>query len=624
MNEVVRLVSAQARPSIARIFMVVPIPMSLLKKLFNVPHFAEDSQSYTARMLRVVLSFLAILTLVYTTINIATDSANSLRYALQFGFGILSLAAMTVLIHKGQPRAASILLIFSAWAIFTSAAFSGGGIRSSAYLGYLVVLTMAGLVAAQPKWTLFATILCAASGYGLLSAEKKGLLPASSVPGDGFSIWIDSLVFFALVASLQILASRITLDSLRRARRESQERQDAEQREKRRAALMRVVIELGKEVTQTADLDWCLKKIHQSIQKGLGFERVGLFLYDESSRNIQGTYGTDRHGSLEDTSWFKQNTDEYEAWKEVLQAPEGISKISNYAQKNSSLPPESEMYGVQEHITLAAWAGKQPIAIIAVDNALSNTPIEAEKIEALRLFAGYAGLAIVNARNLEALNQELESFSYAVSHDLRSPLRAVVGFSQILMNDFEQNKDGDSLQYLKKINENGKKMGNLIDDLLNFSRVGRQTLRIVTCDNQSIVENIIESLKEKYPARQARWKLGNLPACQADYALIQQAWLNLLENASKYCLSNPDPLIEIGSLQENEQTIYFVRDNGEGFDMQYADKIFHIFQHLSPENEFNSTGIGLTIVQRVLQRHGGKIWAVSSPGEGATFYFKIS
>ncbi len=598
--------------------------INLIKKLFVLPSFDNDMQTYTARMLRVVLSFVAVLSILYTGINIASDRANSLRYGLQFIFIVITLAIMVSLIRKGHPRSASVILIFSTWAIFTTAAYTGGGVLSSAYIGYLVILSVAGLVAARPIWTLAAAILCATSGYALLYAEENGLLPIPSVAVNSYSIWLDSLIYFSLVASLQILASQIVSDALRRARLEGKKKQEAEEREKERSKLFQRVIELGKEVTQAEELDWCLKKIHQSIQKGLGFDRVGLFLYDETQKIIRGAFGTDLQGNREDTSWFIQNAEEYEAWQVALRDPQGMSLITNYSEKHSELSPESEMYGVGEHITLAAWAGRQPVALIAVDNAISKQPIGEEKIEALRLFAGYAGLAIVNARRLEEVNRELESFSYSVSHDLRSPLRAVVGFSQILMTDFNNsNSNGDSLQYLKKINENGKKMGQLIDDLLNFSRVGRQTLKIITCDNKSIVESIIEQLREKYPTKNVTWLVQDLPACQADYVMIQQVWLNLLENANKFSLSSQNPEIEVGSLQEDGQTVFFVRDNGEGFEMQYADKIFRIFHRLDHDDELDSTGIGLAIVQRVLQRHGGKIWTNSQPGQGATFYFLL-
>lgn len=598
--------------------------INLIKKLFTLPSFDNDMQTYTARMLRVVLSFVALLSIIYTGINIANDRANSLRYSLQFMFTIIALVIMVSLIRRGHPRSASIILIFSTWAIFTTAAYTGGGVLSSGYIGYLVILSMAGLVAARPIWTLAAAMLCAGSGYALLYAEKNGRLPIPSVAVDSYSIWLDSLIYFSLVASLQILASRIVLDALRRARLEGQKKQEAEEREKERAKLFQRVIELGKEVTQAEELDWCLKTIHQSIQKGLGFDRVGLFLYDEELHSIQGTYGTDRQGNIEDISHYVRSAEKYDDWHIALQNPNGISLTKNYTELDKNLSPESEMYGVGEHITLAAWAGKKPVALIALDNVISGQPFSEEKIEALRLFAGYAGLAIVNARRLEAVNQELESFSYSVSHDLRSPLRAVVGFSQILMTDFNNsNGDGDSLQYLKKINENGKKMGKLIDDLLNFSRVGRQTLRIITCDNKSIVESIIEQLREKYPNNNAQWLVQDLPTCQADYVMIQQVWLNLLENANKYSLSSQHPEIEVGSLQEDEQTIFFVRDNGQGFEMQYADKIFRIFHRLDHDGELDSTGVGLAIVQRVLQRHGGKIWTNSQPRQGATFFFSL-
>ena len=598
--------------------------INFFNNLLALPDFEDDLQSYSARMLRMVLAFIAVIAILYAVINIANDPGNSLRYILQFAFILATIATMAYLLRKGRPQAASLVLIFSAWAIFTAAAYTGGGLRSSAYIGYLVVLAIAGLVAAHPAWTLIVAALCAISGYGLLYAEQKGFLPTARAPFDSQSVWLDSLIYMALVTFMQIMASRIVLSALRQSRQESQQKQEAKEREKKRGELLKKVIELGKEVTQANELDWCLKKIHQSVQKGLGFDRVGIFLYDENQRTIHGAYGTDKQGNLEDTSWFIQNADEYEAWKIALSAPDGIHLIENYSEVHKDLPLESEMAGVKQHITLAAWSGKQPVALLAVDNAITNEPISEENFEALRLFAGYAGLAITNARNLEAVNRELESFSYSVSHDLRSPLRAVVGFSKILLTDFNESVPEDGLRYIQKIQENGKKMGLLIDDLLSFSRVGRQTLRITQFEIKSLVETIVKTLQESHPERNVNWKIGDLPACRADFTLLQLALTNLLENAITYTHTKATTEIEIGSIVHDNQIIYFVRDNGIGFEMQYADKIFRIFHRLHYENEFEGTGVGLAIVQRIMQRHGGRIWAESEPDKGATFFFSLT
>ena len=596
--------------------------MKFLQKLAALPDVKDDIQHYTARILRVVLGFVAMVGAAYTVINIFNDPSNSLRYGLQFASILLTVAVMFLLLRAGKPRAASIVLVLATWIIFTAAAYTGGGIPGSAYMGYLVVLAMAGLVTANPTWTIFITLLCIASGYALLYFEQTGTLPIPRVSNDSLSIWIDSTIYFTLVAALQILAARIVIDALKRARQEGQQKQEAEEREKIRSRLLRKVIELGKDVTQAADLDWCLKKIHQSIQKGLGFDRVGLFLYDENLNIIQGTYGTDRQGNLEDISHYVRDASRYDDWGTARKNPDGISLIKNYSEYHK-LTPDSPMYGVKNHLTLAAWSGRQPVALITVDNAITNEPISEEKIEALQLFAGYAGLAITNARNLEEINHELESFSYSVSHDLRSPLRAVVGFSQILMTDQESQIDSSGMQYLKKINESGKKMGRLIDDLLNFSRIGRQTLRLTTLNLKPIIENIAKALDEKYPERKTIWKIAELPDCKADFGMIQQVMTNLIENAFTYTSTTEKPEVEIGSLKQNDETVYFVRDNGIGFEMKYAEKIFRVFHRLHHDNEFEGTGVGLAIVQRILQRHGGKIWSASEPGKGATFFFSL-
>ncbi len=597
--------------------------MKRLRKIFSLPSFEDNFEIYAAQMLRLLIVFLLTAGTVYALINILTDPKNITRYLYQFLFIFGVCASMFLLIRARHPQAAAIVLTLATWLMFSVAAYTGGGILSSAYIGYLVVLVIAGLLSANRAWVIIIAILCSVSGYALVYLEQNRLLPAATVPNNSPNIWLDSVIFYILVAGMQIIAARIVLDALKLAREENRQKQDAEEREKKRSALLTKVIEIGKEVTQAKDIDTCMRKIHESIQKGLQFDRVGLFLYDENQRIVRGAYGTDQNGNMEDTSWFIQDADQYEAWQIALRDADGLNLIKNYREIHKNLPEDNEMARVKEHVTLAAWAGKKPVALIAVDNVISNRPITAEKVEALRLFAGYAGLAITNAHNLEAINNELESFSYSVSHDLRSPLRAIVGFSQILMTDKSQNFDKESYSYLQKINENGRKMGTLIDDLLHFSRVGRQTVKKIKINLSLMATNIAAELNTQQPEHIPTWKIEEALECTADYNLLQQAIFNLLENAYKYSSTSPEPCIEIGSIRQSSNTIYFVRDNGIGFDIKYANKIFGVFQRLHHENEFAGTGVGLATVARTIERHNGKIWAVSEPEKGATFYFTL-
>jgi len=225
---------------------------------------------------------------------------------------------------------------------------------------------------------------------------------------------------------------------------------------------------------------------------------------------------------------------------------------------------------------------------------------------------------------LEFANKELESFSYSVSHDLRAPLRAINGFSQILSEDYGARVPEEARRHLDQIQDNAKKMGQLVDDLLNFSRLGRQALQKQQISPADLARQVLEEMHPEDQGRNVKVSIGDLPAVQADPSLLRQVYVNLISNALKYTRARPDAQIEIGATEANgDGTVYYVQDNGAGFDMQYAGKLFGVFQRLHRAEEFEGTGVGLAIVQRIIQRHGGRIWAEAEVNKGAKFSFTL-
>ncbi len=224
---------------------------------------------------------------------------------------------------------------------------------------------------------------------------------------------------------------------------------------------------------------------------------------------------------------------------------------------------------------------------------------------------------------LEAANKELEAFSYSVSHDLRAPLRAINGFASIVLEEFGPQLPEEGRRHLNRVCNGGKRMGELIDDLLSFSRLSRQPTNRQTVDVARLVEEALAELKPATDNRQIETRIGELPACQGDPGLLKQVWVNLLSNALKYSRDRAPAIVETGCERTNGKTVYFVRDNGVGFDMQYAQKLFGVFQRLHRADEFEGTGVGLAIVQRIVHRHGGRIWVAAEPDRGATFYFTL-
>jgi K+-sensing histidine kinase KdpD len=228
------------------------------------------------------------------------------------------------------------------------------------------------------------------------------------------------------------------------------------------------------------------------------------------------------------------------------------------------------------------------------------------------------------ATELETSNKELESFAYSVSHDLRAPLRHVVGFSELLQKQAASSLDDKSRRYLQTILESAKRMGNLIDDLLGFSRIGRAETRRTTVNLEQLVREVIAELGQERSGRDIAWKIGALPVCYGDRSMLKVALVNLVSNAVKFTRMRTPAEIEIGCAEEGQNdTEVFIRDNGAGFDMQYANKLFGVFQRLHRSEEFEGTGIGLATAQRIIHRHGGKIWAEGAVDRGATFYFSL-
>jgi len=224
---------------------------------------------------------------------------------------------------------------------------------------------------------------------------------------------------------------------------------------------------------------------------------------------------------------------------------------------------------------------------------------------------------------LEAANKELEAFSYSISHDLRAPLRAMSGFSQILVEKYAGQSPAEAQHYIEVIHHNAQQMGELIDDLLSFSRLSRQPVGKKDINPRLLVDEAWETLSAEWKNRQVELVLGELGWCKGDAGLLHQVWINLISNALKFTRTRPVARIEIAHYRRDNEDVYAIKDNGVGFDMRYADKLFGVFQRLHHAEEYEGTGVGLAIVQRIIRRHGGNIWPESIPGQGATFYFSL-
>jgi PAS domain S-box-containing protein len=224
---------------------------------------------------------------------------------------------------------------------------------------------------------------------------------------------------------------------------------------------------------------------------------------------------------------------------------------------------------------------------------------------------------------LEVANKDLEAFSYSVSHDLRAPLRAVTGFTKKLNKNYNDKLDDEGKRLINVIFENADRMDHLIQDLLAFSRLGRKAVVNGSVDMNKMFIDVANELQNASPERMINFKISKLPSISADATLIQQVVINLLSNAVKFTQMKEEATIEVGNLEKKKQLVYYVKDNGAGFDMKYADRLFNVFERLHSPSDFEGTGVGLAIVHRIIQRHGGEVWAEAKENEGAVFYFSL-
>ena len=296
-------------------------------------------------------------------------------------------------------------------------------------------------------------------------------------------------------------------------------------------------------------------------------------------------------------------------------------EIETYQMEKRYIHKNGHIVWTQLNVSLVLDSENQPLYFVAQIQDITQRKEAEEEIRQLNL--DLERRVKQRTIELEAANKELEAFSYSISHDLRSPLRTIDGFSQAVLEDYAHMLPEDGQRYLHMIREGAQRMGALIDDLLSFSRLSRQPINNRLFDPTKLVNDLYKELKEEHKGRSVEFQIEALPLCQGDPSLLKQVWSNLLSNALKYTRVREQAVIKVGYKEIEEEKVYFIEDNGAGFDMKYAHKLFGVFQRLHQAEEFEGTGVGLAIVQRIITRHGGRIWTEAAKDKGATFYFTL-
>lgn len=521
--------------------------------------------------------------------------ANSALVFCLLGMSIMMLDVTT----RGERRPAEIGAILVA--LLTMAALFGYAYRvnelyavghfypmvpRTAFLGFLLAMAV---LCARPSAGFMA--LSTSSGFG--GALLRRLLPATIVTIFAIS-WLRlegerrGLYSTGLGVALYTLANIIIFSLLvwwnaRTMQRLERERDASEERRNKALAFNQLIMENSLDVLCVVDDAGCFLKLSSAAETQWGYAPAEL---------IGRRYAELVHPEDQD------RTNEIAA--SIMSGHPAVGFTNRFIRKDGGVAPIDWS---------ATWSRS--------DNLMFSVARDAT--ERLRVADAISEAADELARS----NRELESFTYSVSHDLRAPLRHIDGYARMLAEDGGDRLDGDLRRYLDEIGASARRMGRLIDDLLAFSRLGRQSLTRVTVDMEALVDSSLSEASSGKPLI-GRIVVGSLPVVQADPGLLKQVWTNLLANAIKYSgKRGADALVEVTGECEGGMARYRVRDNGVGFDMRYVDKLFHVFQRLHLQDEFEGTGVGLAIVQRIVSRHGGRVWAEGQLGTGATFTFEL-
>jgi signal transduction histidine kinase len=612
---------------------------------FNAPIFPEDEEkTRKASLLNAILNTSIIATpAFFISIVLGGNTSRLERILIILACAWLMTFGSRLLMLSGRVAMAGIISVILTFAGVTLNVYNIGTIRTPATSVYILIIIIAGL-AIHRRAVIWTAVFSAIAVITLWFWEKNGFLPTPNFyPSASITQAIAFTVILATTAVLFSLAIKSIDEALGRVRQELTERMLTKEREVNRRIMMEKVICIGKTVTEkTSDLRATLFKIWDSVRNGLEFDRTAIFLYNPNDNMMQGSFGTNRSGGMTEEWDMKFGINENNSFfKIVLSQPDGFYFTQDYAgERNLSLRPGHPMGGVKYYAAVAVWAGEKPLGIICVDQLVSGRAIADDQLEALRLFAGYAGLAIENARlnselegrmqerenfiqELGNRNAELERFTYTVSHDLRSPLVTIKGFLGMLDKDILKDQKDKIASDMQRIAGAADKMEVLLSDLLELSRIGRIIHPPEEIDLVKLAYETLETVDGRIRARNISTHIApDLPHIHGDRARLGEVLENLLDNAAKYMGEQPNPFIEVGTRIDQVEYVIYVKDNGMGIEQQYLQKVFGLFEKLNPASE--GTGIGLALIKRIIEVHGGRIWAESDgPGKGSTFCFTI-
>jgi signal transduction histidine kinase/GAF domain-containing protein len=393
------------------------------------------------------------------------------------------------------------------------------------------------------------------------------------------------------------------------------------------------------ELSHTPDLDALCRRATELAITRLNIDRFAIWFLSEDGIHMRGSFGVDADGKITDERSVELPIDPVMCTMHVVRGEIPFLRVLDMP-----LYTQGMLVGRGTRVSAGLWDGEKVIGFIGVDNLLRHQPIDDHDCEILRLYASAVGhlcslkraeeanvrlakeleqRVVDRTAQLETANEELNAFNYSISHDLRAPLRSLTGFSQILEREYADKLGAQGIDFLQRIRAASERMNELINDLLHLSRITRSGMQLVSVDISAMAASIIQELQSADPDRTVEVVITPGLTARADSHLLRIALENLLNNAWKFTSKAAAARIEFTADPDSHPILFRVRDNGAGFDMRYADRLFGVFQRMHGSEEFEGTGIGLSIVQRVIHRHNGRVWAESAVDQGSTFYFTL-
>ncbi len=611
--------------------------MHYFQHIVAPPTFADEVKQLKAKILHAILLLLLGGAVIAIGVGLFFDSPNN---TMILSLNLLPIFTAYYFTRRGWLEHASLLLALSLILLAFSLQYTGQGVHDVAIMLYPITVALTAVLLRGLLLWLITGLAIFVNGI-IVYLEMLGQLVNDASPGTP----IANIAFIAIILGLfATIMNRLVANLwqyLERARQNEQalmqsnrvleiqkvSLQKSEEEARLFQARLQALHEVGFELAEAQSLPDLYRKVIVLGREKLGFDRLGLLLYDEETKTMRGTFGTDDFGDLRDERYFQQELKS----QKIFDMLEQKTRLGFWA--GTAIIDNGEVIGEGWNAMAILWQGDRGIGWLATDNYIRKDPPTQMQLDLLTLYAGTVSYLIHviqaegdlqrYAMELERSNRELQDFAFVSSHDLQEPLRKIQAFSDRLIQKYDDVLDERGVSYLMRMQNAAVRMQTLIQDVLAFSRVNSAQMPFSDVDLNKVIRAVLSDLELIIEELQAEIHVDQLPTIEADETQMRQLFQNILSNALKFHRPDVPPLIDIcaNGFRESEQNwiLIAVKDNGIGFDPQYVNRIFGMFQRLNSKSKFEGSGVGLAVCKRIVERHNGRIEATSELNTGSTF-----